>query len=284
MRKSLLLLLTLSGLFGVGFAQRGMQDKAGAKDPALFTRLPNYYLFGSTPITEREFDAHMFYTESGKVGDRKSIEGHLTTYHYVFDRAAGPAASAMQIMRNYQNAAATLGGKILHEGRSRTTIVISKGGKETWVEVGVPGSGEEYTVIIVERQAMQQEVKANAAVFQAGLAQNGHVEVPGIYFDTAKSDLKPESDAALKEVARLLQENPNLKVSVVGHTDNTGQDDANMVLSQARAASVVKALVGMGIAPARLVPHGAGPFAPVAPNTTEDGRAKNRRVELVARQ
>jgi outer membrane protein OmpA-like peptidoglycan-associated protein len=88
----------------------------------------------------------------------------------------------------------------------------------------------------------------------------------------------------LKEVAKLLQDNASLKVWVVGHTDNTGQDEANVVLSQARAASVVKALLQMGVAATRLAPHGAGPFAPVAPNTAEEGRARNRRVELVARQ
>ena len=187
-------------------------------------------------------------------------------------------------MRNYQNAAAALGGKVLFEDNYRTTILIAKDGKETWVEVAPVPAGYAYKLTIVERQEMEQKVLANAAAFKAGLAQSGHVEVPGIFFDTAKSEVKPESEAALKEVVKLLQADPTLKVWVVGHTDNTGAEEMNVSLSQARAASVVKALAQLGIAAARLAPHGAGPYAPVTENKTDEGRAKNRRVELVARQ
>ena len=187
-------------------------------------------------------------------------------------------------MRNYQAAAAKLGGKVLHEDTDLTTILIAKDGKETWVEVSPIPNGYEYTLTILDRQAMEQKVVADAAAFKAGLAETGHVEVPGIFFDTAKAGIKPESDAALKEVVKLLQGDPALKVWVVGHTDNTGTEEANVTLSQARAAAVVKALVGMGIPAARMSAHGAGPYAPVAENKSDAGRAKNRRVELVAKQ
>jgi len=284
MRRSLIMLVALIGMVTIGFGQRAMKDYAGTKDPALFTRLPNFYLLSAFSVIDKEFDAYQFLVKGEKTVERKQIEGHLVTYKYVFDKASGASPSGLQIMRNYQSAAGTLGGKVLHEDRYRTTILISKGGMETWVEVAPAPAGYEYTLRILERQAMRQDVLANAAAFQAGLAQNGHVEVPGIFFDTAKSDLKPDSDAALKEVVKLLQDNLALRVWVVGHTDNTGQEEANVALSQARAASVVKALVQMGIPATRLAPHGAGPFAPVAPNTTEDGRSRNRRVELVGRQ
>jgi outer membrane protein OmpA-like peptidoglycan-associated protein len=109
------------------------------------------------------------------------------------------------------------------------------------------------------------------------------VEVPGILFDTGKATLRPESDAALAECAKLLAQSPALKVYVVGHTDNQGGLASNLALSAARADAVVKALVGrFKVAAARLAPYGAGPYAPVAANTTDDGRARNRRVELVA--
>ena len=103
-----------------------------------------------------------------------------------------------------------------------------------------------------------------------------------LFFDTGKADLKPESDAALAEVAKLLKADPALKVYVVGHTDNVASLELNTKLSQARADAVVQALVARhGVAAARLVGRGAGPLAPVASNDTEDGRARNRRVELV---
>ncbi len=131
---------------------------------------------------------------------------------------------------------------------------------------------------------MAQEVKASAETFKAGLSATGHVEVPGIYFDTGKAALKPESAAAVGEIAKLLAADPALQVFVVGHTDNVAAVELNLKLSQDRAAAVVQELVSKhGVAAARLRPYGVGPFAPVASNDAEDGRAKNRRVELVKR-
>ena len=89
-------------------------------------------------------------------------------------------------------------------------------------------------------------------------------------------------NAADGEIAKLLKANQALKLYVVGHTDITADLATNVKLSQARAQSVVNALVSQhGLAAARLIPYGAGPYAPVASNRTEEGRAKNRRVELV---
>lgn len=110
----------------------------------------------------------------------------------------------------------------------------------------------------------------------------GHVALYGIYFDTGKATLRPESKAALDEIAKLLQMQPSLKLHVVGHTDNVGVLAANMTLSKQRADAVVTALATeYKIAPARLVGNGVGPLAPVASNSTDEGRQKNRRVELV---
>ncbi|MGD1156925.1 MAG: OmpA family protein [Terriglobia bacterium] len=164
-----------------------------------------------------------------------------------------------------------------------TTLQVSKNGQETWVSVEPYGS--DYTLIIVERRAMQQEAAANAEALQGGLAQEGHVAVPGIFFDSNKSDVKPESKTALEEVAKLLKTNPTMRVWVAGHTDSVGMIDANMKLSDARAAAVVSALVANdGISATRLKGYSVGPLAPAASNDTEEGKAKNRRVELVKQQ
>ena len=159
---------------------------------------------------------------------------------------------------------------------------ITKNGQETWVAVDAYNEGTEYKLEIIEKQAMQQDVVANADALKSGLADAGHVEVPGIFFDFGKSVVKPESEAALKEVVKMLQASPAMKVWVVGHTDNVGSVESNMALSAARAGAVVKSLVQMGVPAGRLAPHGAGPYAPVASNATDEGRARNRRVELVA--
>jgi len=125
-------------------------------------------------------------------------------------------------------------------------------------------------------------VTIDAAAMAKDISSTGHVALYGIYFDTDKVDLKPESQPTLQEIATLLKQDPSLRLYIVGHTDNVGGFDYNIDLSERRAAAVVKELTAKhGIAGARLKPAGVGMLAPVAPNDSEQGRAKNRRVELV---
>lgn len=125
-------------------------------------------------------------------------------------------------------------------------------------------------------------VTVDASAMAKGIASDGHVALYGILFDTDKTDIKPESAATIAEIAKFLTQEAGVKLYVVGHTDNVGVYDDNMGLSQRRAAAVVTELTTKhGIPAARLKPAGSGPLAPVAPNETEAGRAKNRRVELV---
>jgi outer membrane protein OmpA-like peptidoglycan-associated protein len=251
-------------------------DKAGFKDPTLFTRPPSYW---GDWVDEREFEAYDFPVSRDNV---EHVEGHYAKYEYRFDDSRGGSGSPLKVLRNYQNAATRIGGKVVYESadHDQTTLRISRAGQETWVSVQAGAS--DFALVIVERQAMKQEVVANAGALQSGLAEVGHAEVPGIYFDFGKSEVKPESRPALEQVAKLLQENPSMRVWVVGHTDSVGSAESNVALSNARAASVIRVLTQqMGIASRRLAPHGAGPYAPVASNKTEEGRAKNRRVELV---
>jgi OOP family OmpA-OmpF porin len=141
-----------------------------------------------------------------------------------------------------------------------------------------------YTFVdVVETKPMQGGlVTVNAAELSSDIAQTGHAAIYGIYFDTGRAEVKPESDATLAEISKLLTANPTLKLHVVGHTDNVGILASNMTLSRQRADSVVAALTSKyHVAAPRLQPAGVGPLAPVASNKTEDGRAKNRRVELV---
>jgi outer membrane protein OmpA-like peptidoglycan-associated protein len=90
----------------------------------------------------------------------------------------------------------------------------------------------------------------------------------------------PDSEGVLQEIVKLLQQNPDLKLRVEGHTDNQGNAAANQALSEKRAQAVVTWLSGHGVAAARLAAKGFGQTKPAADNSTEDGRAKNRRVEL----
>ena len=114
------------------------------------------------------------------------------------------------------------------------------------------------------------------------IESTGKVSIYGVYFDTDSAKIKSESKPTVEEIAKVLKNNTNLKLYVVGHTDSTGNFDYNMDLSQRRAEALVDKLVKeYNINRNRLEPAGVGPLAPKESNKTENGRAKNRRVELV---
>jgi len=138
--------------------------------------------------------------------------------------------------------------------------------------------------VIEEKPLETGQVLVSAANLKQGIASAGKIALYGIYFDTGKADVKPESKPQLAEIAKLLTADPKLSVFVVGHTDNQGTLAVNQDLSKRRAEAVVASLVQEhAVAPARLTAAGVGPLAPVASNSDEAGRAKNRRTEIVAR-
>jgi outer membrane protein OmpA-like peptidoglycan-associated protein len=145
--------------------------------------------------------------------------------------------------------------------------------------------GAYAAVDIIQVRPMQQNmVVVKAAEMSKAITLTGRVALYGIFFDTDQATIKPESRATLQEIAGLLKQAPKLALHVVGHTDNVGNLDHNLDLSRRRADAVKGALTReFGIAPGRLTPNGVACLAPVAANATEEGRAKNRRVELVPR-
>jgi outer membrane protein OmpA-like peptidoglycan-associated protein len=262
-------------LLGSGAALAAKPDKPGCSDHALFpTRMPNYRIAG---CEMKEFDAYTFRVANRK---KQSVEGKFTYILYAVDDRKNEQ-SGVAVVRNYENALKKIGGAVqASDPQSWMTGSVVVDGKEAWVEAE-KGNGVIW-LRIVEKEAMQQHVVADAASFGNDLKATGHVAVYGIYFDTGKSVLKPESTPALQEVAKLLGADPSLKLWVVGHTDSVGAVEGNMKLAQARAEAVVTALTtAHGVAAARLKGYGVGPLAPVASNDSDDGRAKNRRVELV---
>jgi outer membrane protein OmpA-like peptidoglycan-associated protein len=128
---------------------------------------------------------------------------------------------------------------------------------------------------------MQQEMTSDASAWAAEINKTGHAAVYGIEFDTGKATIKAQSEKVLGDVLSLLQAQPDWKMKIEGHTDSTGTKTGNQILSQQRAAAVVAWLVKNGIARTRLTAVGLGDSKPIADNGTEQGRARNRRVELV---
>jgi OmpA-OmpF porin, OOP family len=136
-------------------------------------------------------------------------------------------------------------------------------------------------VVVTPEQMEKKMAFVNADDMKQALHESGKVALYGVYFDTDKDVVKSESQPTLEEIAKLLKGEPPLRLHVVGHTDNQGKAEYNLDLSRRRAASVVRELAKMGIAANRLDSFGCGLYSPVASNGTEEGRAKNRRVELV---
>ena len=260
-------------------------DVAGSSDYPLLSRMPDYNIRN---YQEFDFDAHDFRT-----GDDTSevVEGRKVIVRFEHQAASDRSVekpSYLQILRNYSNAITAAGGQVLFEHRNSDYghyFMKTAGGTEVWAEISTaPDRGRRYTLTVVEQAAMEQDVSVTADLIRDRLNLDGRIAIYGIYFDTNASVLKTESNDTLAEIARFLKENPDVDCWVVGHTDSDGSFEINSALSLARARAVAGYLLtNHGIAEDRLFAEGVGPLAPVATNTTEEGKQLNRRVELVRR-
>lgn len=255
------------------FAQNS--DVQGSHDHPLVSRLPDFYI---GQYEENEYENVNFKTDAGTV----PVEGHAFEIDYRLKDGITPSGK-MQILKNYENALTGNGAEILLKSSYYYVFKITKDNKETWVKVD-PGNddGKRYILTIVEKEALVQEVFADAGVMKSGISNIGFIALYGIYFDSGKSVVKIESEPTLQEITKLLNDNPGLSLFVVGHTDSDGDLQLNMDLSQKRAEAVVAILVSKyNITQSRTVPKGLGPLSPVASNHSTEGKAKNRRVVLV---
>jgi len=256
-------------LLTVGVASSQEKDAKGCQDHPLISRMNNYYISSC----ERNFNSVEFFVKEGT----KTLEGERTKIEYYLQQGS-PQPSFLQIRRNYSNAINNIGGAVLLDDGRRGTFKVTKGGKETWIALEAFNEGRSYELVILEMAPMTQEVTADA--MYSALNKDGFMALY-INFDTGKSDIKPESMAIIGQIVALLQAHPELKISIEGHTDNVGTPQSNKVLSTQRAKSFMNAVVQKGIATTRLTALGWGQEKPIADNRSEEGKAKNRRVEIV---
>ncbi len=256
-------------LLTVGIASSQEKDVKGCKDHPLISRMNNYYI----SFCEKSFNSFEFFVKEGT----KTLEGDRYKISY-YVREGSPQPSFLQIRRNYGNAIKNIGGAVLYDDDRRGTFKVTKGGKEAWIALEAFNEGRNYDVVILELAPMTQEVTADA-MYNA-LNKDGFIALY-INFDIGKSVIKPDSMAVIEQIAALLKAHPELKVSIEGHTDNVGTPQSNKVLSTQRAKSVMNANVQKGISAARMTAIGWGQEKPLADNRSEEGMAKNRRVEIV---
>jgi OmpA-OmpF porin, OOP family len=275
MRKTWIVLMSVLFLVLTMGVPAQQKDDPKCKDHPLFTRMPGYWIHS---CDEKQFDAYDFVVAQGK---KERVEGHLWRINYYPQSTMTSKPSELQIQRNFENAVQKQGGEVLWSEKGRSTMKLAREGLEIWTELRTDFTAG-YALFIIQKAGMAQDVVADAAAMGNDINATGHAAVYGIYFDSGKSVIKPESAQAIGEIATLLKGQPALKLFLVGHTDNEGGVESNIRLSQERAEAVLKALVGgHGIAPARLRAFGCGQFSPVASNDSAEGKAKNRRVELV---
>lgn len=257
-------------------------DIAGSKDHPLLTRYPGSYISEYS----KAYNATEFKVGKGDNATTQTVEGDTTSLRYFYG-SPETQASPLQIIRNYQNAIRQIGGEVVYErlpsegDGGETTLKVHTGGKDVWVKLvpdiyGAPT--QDYLLVVAEVAAMAQAVTANQ--LRDELDRNGFITLH-VNFDTGKSVLKPDDLATMQQVAMMMKASPALKLRVEGHTDNVGDAASNKALSEARANSVMDAIVQAGVPAERLGAAGFGQERPVADNRSEEGRAKNRRVELV---
>jgi outer membrane protein OmpA-like peptidoglycan-associated protein len=249
--------------------------------------------------SQKDFDNYPFAT-----GEKTLHFVDGKTFHVSLQdvkRKSSTDLDALVIQRNYQNAITAAGGvkvfdgqidrnaynaldqsdtaRLGHVSSKRQTYVIRRADAEVWIQVScIVGRCD---LAVAQKGEMKQTVGLiPASEMKAALDKNGHVALY-INFDVDKASIRPESEPIIAEIVKLLEENPGLKIRIEGHTDNTGSAAHNQTLSEKRAAAVYGSLLAKGIAQSRLQSAGFGASKPIADNATEEGKAKNRRVEIV---
>ena len=315
-------LIVLSLAFTLPVKLAYSQDVEGSSDHPMVSRYEGSEItdYDFREFDEYEILTGKVVHATGEPGNSKAessekLEGKITkiSYYLPEDR------STLEVFRNYEDALKAEGFEILYTCSNKECggryfnhkVVEYKGGfgdnyyeqrylaaklsrdeGDVYVSLytvknttgGGPDRNHIYTQVDVIEIAPMDEglVTVDADAMAEEVFKTGSISIYGILFDFDKADIKPESNATIKEIATLLNNNPDLKLFIVGHTDNKGSLEYNTDLSQKRAQAVVTVLVNEhGIDSSRIIPKGLGFLAPVASNSTEEGRAKNRRVELV---
>ncbi|HAZ14567.1 MAG: hypothetical protein A2X86_15660 [Bdellovibrionales bacterium GWA2_49_15] len=264
----LVLAIFMIGMPALVLAASAPKDRAGCTDKVL-TRMPGCFIY---LCRHSDFDVEKFEIANQP---KQKIEGIREEIQYQCDQKL----SMIQIIRNTEAALKADGYVIRYQkdGSNWAGVTGQKGAQWVYVQ----SRRGEYVMKAVKAQEMEQTMTATADGWTKLIEQTGRASIYGINFDTAKSTIRPDSEKVLAEVMTMLQKNSAWRIAIAGHTDNVGASDMNLTLSRQRAESVVTWLTGHGIVKDRLLPGGFGSLVPVADNATEDGRFKNRRVDII---
>lgn len=257
------------------------EDYEGCKDHKLVSRMPGCFIGECASTDFDEVEIPIAHDKESSELQMKTIEGSKDLLAYDCPQSL----TSLKLVRNASNALKKAGFKEVYFAKlhGNTHYATYQKGS-TWVTFEAQGDGSDfshYRQTVAVEKAMDQEMTADADALQEEIEKSGRVAVYGIEFDTGKATVKPESEKVLQEIVTLLENNADWKMTVEGHTDNVGKPATNKKLSEQRAAAVVTWLSKKGIEKKRLTAKGLGDTKPVGDNESEEGRQKNRRVELV---
>jgi outer membrane protein OmpA-like peptidoglycan-associated protein len=233
------------------------------------------------------FDSYKFYITNEETQKREEVEikGKKWKLLYEVRTPSGERVqdiSKIEFFENYKAAALEMGGKVVYEDVGQIVLTIPRDdGGITWCRVAPTANlGQQY-LMIIDEEGFKKSLTFGPVELKEALDSEGRVILYDILFDYDQATLKQESDKQLQHIVTLLLQNPDLEVEIQGHTDNEGEEEYNLILSDKRANTVLQYLQLFGISSERLLAKGYGESQPVTSNDTEEGRAKNRRVELV---
>ena len=317
--KKLVLIAALVGIFPGMFAQR-TTDIGGGKDYPLVSRFEGSVIEYYKVTKWDTYKLPVFQNDATKPNYKNPLvlEGKIMRWQY----SVSPDNNPAYIMKNFETAFKNSGYKILLMGKpgedfeegpasfegdyygsqenlnlekfgfayspigNHKAIIVAKTHKDNNDIYIVEVISDFSNTTLITQDVIEVEAaetgKVTAATLDKDISANGHIAIYDIHFDTGQSEIKSGSEEALKNIAEYLNAHAGMKFLIVGHTDNTGDFEDNVKLSEARALAVKDALENSyHVNTGQLKTFGAGPVAPVATNTTEAGRAKNRRVEIV---
>ena len=265
-------------LFFLAPLAAGAQEKG--QDHPLVPRLPGYKIYEYTVHDYDAFDDKL--ARRGQADLPFHAEGKITYIRYYRgDKEIEPN----EVVANYVTALKTIGAVELNQTDSvfsNRVLKLQRPNGDIYVAVRPEGNhAHYYSLTFIEPAARVQLVSADA--LYDTINKVGFVALY-VNFDTNKAEIKPEGEPVIAQIVDLLKTKPDLKISIDGHTDNVGSAASNKALSLERAKAVMRAVVNLGIDPSRLSARGFGQEVPIADNRIEEGRAKNRRVELSKRQ
>jgi OmpA-OmpF porin, OOP family len=318
MKKSLLFITVSTLIISTNLypQERREQDIEGGKDHPLISRFKGSVMEAYEHKNYNEYTLVLGFNENGEADEQINIEGEVTRIQY----SASEEHSVFELFRNYEIALNDAGFTIsfscsektstaswefwyydyyrdinimnpdwiIPNGRMGFRYIVANGennGNNVYIVLFI-SSDDDYpwiltTMDVIEEKPLETGL-VTAASIDKGINLSGHTVLKGLFFDTGESTLRPESDAALTNIAEYLNTGKDRKVYIVGHTDNTGDFSSNMTLSEERAKAVMNKLSsGYSVDPGQMEACGVSSLSPLSSNSNEEGRARNRRVEIV---